>query len=417
MRSVTDMPHALSPETHVSQGFDASLPPQNDMGGSDDIPYCISIDTICFSGQVQVGGKPWQLLVDRCLDDKAPLPEGVERIGAWKPYTHGFGFPGGIQIYANTSARMNPNIYIRCSSKHIQEHYTSGAQYQKLVADCLRILLGGHCPHFSLARVDLAFDFASNLLRYFLNPDFYIRTYKRKFRTHHEDGVLTWVLFGTGESSKIRVYDKLMEVGNVLDKLYWLDVWKARGFKHKGTVHRFEVEMRSDTLRQWDDCEDLAGFESNLNGIIADQLKKFSITIPKGSNSSRFAMVPEFEAISREHSAPFGRVSIPSSKVDDERIKAQTKSAAGLVKGWLVSKAVKGIREIERPSGECKGVHFDLLYAEFCETIPGILDNADLLEELDSRLHAEGFRKRQIGDPRPNTLKWHDNYYLTRVRI
>lgn len=255
---------------------------------------CNSIDTICLTIHLDDAAISF---MDMLQFNHGKLPSwlwptdcGVVR------YEHGF-VSDGISIYYSTSKKLNPNCYIRFSSEVIQRQ-----GYLKVYSRCCCILrfFGVERPgrFLKLSQIDLAFDFQADFSAYLSNSrDYHVQTKlsKGKVRTVEDSSVISWRLWGTAASYKVRCYDKLKEAKEASSgKLYWFAVWEAQGFDLEKPIWRVEYELRRSFLKQWR----INRFYDFLRLQLSIQKMLFglwNIKIRDDSNITRCSLVPEFQ--------------------------------------------------------------------------------------------------------------------------
>lgn len=412
--------------TNPDLGSPASFPPSTDRGAVKDKEaiepgYTLSLDSIYFRAHIQAGTRLWCHLLDFC-NPGVDLPDGIEPCGGFKRYPEGFAFPGGVHVFFNSSPMFRPNIYVRCTSKHIQSHYSTAWGYSQIISDCLSSLFKGTVIRFVPSRIDMALDFNTPLIPYIQksqifdnnsNSPFYVRTRKKTWRTYADQNGVTYFLWGGGTRSRIRLYDKLQELKNVPNKLYWHDVWTRRGFRYSDTVHRLEFEMHSETLSDWG-IEDLQDFELQINAILADQIKLFSICHRKGLHSSRFPLVAELASVIARHGRGFIRMPKESPERGIELQAIKMKTLQGAMKAYVAQMIINHLTQSEKDAGVLHINMVDTYCANAINQLAERIDNSNILESVKEKIHGEGLTgtlKRQAESPLPDSLMWNKYSY------
>jgi len=251
-----------------------------------------SYDTIVFRLDLDCTEQMRALQYYQSLPDVNKLDSGIIR------YKYGMEFDG-IRIYLSDSTALHPNVRIRFLSEYIQR--VGWRLAHKTLCDIFCGMLGlKSAKRFKgriiLSQVDVAFDFAKDLSPWINNSlDFRVVTRHQTKRTYQRGEKISWQLFGSGSAGwKVRVYDKLNEVHNILHKKYWLGVWSMSGFADPEHVWRVEFEIKNDMLKKFGivSLQQLEG--RKFQQILQYCISGFHVVLNDNSNPTRCTWTDEF---------------------------------------------------------------------------------------------------------------------------
>ncbi len=220
-------------------------------------------------------------------------PEPI-KLGAWEfmlaPYGSGNGYPlvlRNADLQIEMGELMNPPFFVTFRSSALWRESAHGL-HQKFLdwADGL-----GYLPNHdeAIARLDFSFDF--DLAEADFDEDSFI-SLSSKDSQYRENGRVQTLTFGKSDVV-LRVYDKVAEIRQQSDKVWFYDlwgqqenVWRVEWQARKGVLKRFGIVTFSD-LR--DGAGDLLRYLAQEHD---------SLRIPTGdSNRSRWPLHPLWKAL------------------------------------------------------------------------------------------------------------------------